>query len=124
VFIEGDNLDALKLLRESLLDSVKLIYIDPPYNTGRDFIYNDAFAAENDEYLIASNQETGSGDRSCRHGLVLASVVSPATARPGRNGRSGAPDQPGLHQVSGHGQGLRQEIGLIQQPSAAQLGLQ
>lgn len=63
VFIEGDNLDALKLLRESLLDSVKLIYIDPPYNTGRDFIYNDAFAAENDEYLIASNQETSSGDR-------------------------------------------------------------
>jgi len=63
VFVEGDNLDAIKLLRESLLDSVKLIYIDPPYNTGRDFIYNDAFAADNDEYLLASNQETTAGER-------------------------------------------------------------
>ena len=45
LFIEGDNLDALKLLQESYLGKVKLIYIDPPYNTGNDFIYNDDFAA-------------------------------------------------------------------------------
>ena len=44
LFIEGDNLDALKLLQESYLGKVKLIYIDPPYNTGNDFIYDDDFA--------------------------------------------------------------------------------
>ena len=44
LFIEGDNLDALKLLQESYLGKVKLVYIDPPYNTGNDFIYNDDFA--------------------------------------------------------------------------------
>jgi adenine-specific DNA-methyltransferase len=44
LFIEGDNLDALKLLQESYLGKVKLIYIDPPYNTGNDFVYNDDFA--------------------------------------------------------------------------------
>ena len=44
LFIEGDNLDALKLLQESYLGKVKLIYIDPPYNTGNDFVYDDDFA--------------------------------------------------------------------------------
>jgi adenine-specific DNA-methyltransferase len=56
LFIEGDNLDALKLLQESYLGKVKLIYIDPPYNTGNDFIYDDDFAETRDEYLFRSSQ--------------------------------------------------------------------
>lgn len=63
VFIEGDNLDALKLLQESYLGKVKLIYIDPPYNTGNDFVYHDDFAESTSEYLRRSGQvdETGAG---------------------------------------------------------------
>ncbi|MBM4555138.1 site-specific DNA-methyltransferase [Rhodococcus hoagii] len=61
LFIEGDNLDALKLLQESYLGKVKLIYIDPPYNTGNDFVYNDDFAETTDEYLLRSGQTDESG---------------------------------------------------------------
>lgn len=61
LFIEGDNLDALKLLQESYLGKVKLIYIDPPYNTGSDFIYEDDFAEGYNEYLIRSNQSSDEG---------------------------------------------------------------
>ena len=50
LYIEGDNLEVLKLLQESYLGAVKMIYIDPPYNTGNDFIYRDDFAVDNDEY--------------------------------------------------------------------------
>ena len=50
LYIEGDNLEALKLLQESYLGKVNMIYIDPPYNTGNDFIYNDDFKMSNDEY--------------------------------------------------------------------------
>jgi adenine-specific DNA-methyltransferase len=50
LYIEGDNLEALKLLQESYLNSIKMIYIDPPYNTGNDFIYRDNFAIDKDEY--------------------------------------------------------------------------
>lgn len=50
LFIEGDNLDALKLLQESYLGKVKMIYIDPPYNTGKDFVYHDNFAANTQQY--------------------------------------------------------------------------
>ena len=50
LYIEGDNLDVLKLLQESYLGKVKMIYIDPPYNTGNDFIYNDSFRSDDDEY--------------------------------------------------------------------------
>ena len=50
VYIEGDNLDTLKLLQESYLNSIKLIYIDPPYNTGHDFVYPDSFIMDNEEY--------------------------------------------------------------------------
>jgi adenine-specific DNA-methyltransferase len=57
LFIEGDNLDALKLLRETYLNKVKMIYIDPPYNTGNDFIYEDDFAEDSDAYLKRSNQK-------------------------------------------------------------------
>lgn len=63
LFIEGDNLDALKLLQETYLGKVKLIYIDPPYNTGNDFIYEDDFAADSDEYQLRSNQKDAVGNR-------------------------------------------------------------
>ena len=56
LFIEGDNLEALKLLQESYLGKVKLIYIDPPYNTGNDFVYEDDFAESSAEYLARSGQ--------------------------------------------------------------------
>ena len=58
LFIEGDNLDALKLLQESYLGKVKLIYIDPPYNTGGDFVYDDDFAESRADYLRRSGQTT------------------------------------------------------------------
>lgn len=58
LYIEGDNLDVLKLLQESYLGKVKMIYIDPPYNTGNDFIYRDDFARSSSEYM----EETGSVD--------------------------------------------------------------
>lgn len=63
LFIEGDNLDVLKLLQESYLGKVKLIYIDPPYNTGRDFIYDDDFAESTREYLFRSGQTDEEGQR-------------------------------------------------------------
>jgi len=63
LFIEGDNLDALKLLQETYLGKVKMIYIDPPYNTGKDFIYADNFAESADEYLQESGQKDNDGNR-------------------------------------------------------------
>lgn len=63
LFIEGDNLDALKLLQESYLGKVKLIYIDPPYNTGNDFVYDDDFAESTSDYLERSGQKSESGNR-------------------------------------------------------------
>lgn len=63
LFIEGDNLDVLKLLQETYLGKVKMIYIDPPYNTGNDFVYDDDFAEEASAYLKRSNQTDGSGNR-------------------------------------------------------------
>lgn len=63
LFIEGDNLDALKLLQETYLGKVKLIYIDPPYNTGEDFIYSDDFAETTGEYLVRSNQVDAEGNQ-------------------------------------------------------------
>jgi adenine-specific DNA-methyltransferase len=63
LFIEGDNLDALKLLQESYLGKVKLIYIDPPYNTGNDFVYDDDFAESTAEYLARSGQVDDDGSR-------------------------------------------------------------
>lgn len=56
IFIEGDNLDALKLLQETYLGKVKMIYIDPPYNTGNDFLYLDDFCEDSNSYLIRTNQ--------------------------------------------------------------------
>jgi len=63
LFIEGDNLDALKLLQESYLGKIKLIYIDPPYNTGHDLVYDDDFAESSAEYLERSEQRDRSGAR-------------------------------------------------------------
>lgn len=63
LFIEGDNLDALKMLQETYLGKVKMIYIDPPYNTGNDFIYNDDFSERNDLFLKRSNQVDSDGNR-------------------------------------------------------------
>jgi adenine-specific DNA-methyltransferase len=63
LFIEGDNLDALKLLQECYLNKVKLIYIDPPYNTGNDFVYDDDFAETTAEYLARSGQADSRGSR-------------------------------------------------------------
>ena len=63
VYIEGDNLDVLKLLRETYLGRVKMIYIDPPYNTGNDFIYNDDFAMDAEEFRLQDNQYDDQGNR-------------------------------------------------------------
>jgi len=63
LFIEGDNLDALKLIQETYLNKVKMIYIDPPYNTGKEFIYKDDFTESSADYLSRSNQKSESGDR-------------------------------------------------------------
>ena len=63
LFIEGDNLDALKLLQENYLGKVKMIYIDPPYNTGKDFIYNDDFAESSAEFFARSQQFDEEGNR-------------------------------------------------------------
>ncbi len=63
IFIEGDNLDALKLLQETYLNKIKMIYIDPPYNTGNDFVYNDDFAEDTAAFLQRSNQKDEEGNR-------------------------------------------------------------
>lgn len=63
IYIEGDNLDALKLLQETYLNKVKMIYIDPPYNTGNDFIYEDDFAEDTEAFLQRSNQKDEEGNR-------------------------------------------------------------
>ena len=63
LYIEGDNLDALKLLQETYLGKVKMIYIDPPYNTGSDFIYEDDFAENTEAYFERSNQKDEVGNR-------------------------------------------------------------
>lgn len=63
LYIEGDNLDVLKLLQETYLGKVKMIYIDPPYNTGNDFVYNDDFSESIDDFLDRSGQFDDDGNR-------------------------------------------------------------
>jgi adenine-specific DNA-methyltransferase len=63
LFIEGDNLNALKLLQETYLGAVKVIYIDPPYNTGKDFIYRDKFSASKEDFERGSGQRDDEGGR-------------------------------------------------------------
>ncbi len=66
LFIEGDNLEVLKLLQETYLGKVKLIYIDPPYNTGKDFIYKDRFVASKEDFEKATGERTKEGGRLVR----------------------------------------------------------
>ena len=63
VFIEGDNLEVLKLLRDTYNDKIKMIYIDPPYNTGNDFVYNDDFSDPKQRYLEITGQVDSDGNR-------------------------------------------------------------
>ena len=63
LFIEGDNLEALKLLQEAYLGAVKMIYVDPPYNTGNDFLYEDDFSESIAEYLIRTEQTDDTGKK-------------------------------------------------------------
>ena len=63
LYIEGDNLEVLKLLQETYLGKIKMIYIDPPYNTGNDFVYNDDFAQSAGKYLESSGQFDEQGNR-------------------------------------------------------------
>ena len=63
LYIEGDNLDVLKCLKETYMGKVKMIYIDPPYNTGNDFVYEDDFAESSAEYLANSGQYDNQGNR-------------------------------------------------------------
>ena len=63
LYIEGDNLDVLKLLQETYLGKIKMIYIDPPYNTGNDFVYSDDFAEDIDSYLEKSGQFDKNGNK-------------------------------------------------------------
>src|SRR5699024_8017174 len=63
LFIEGDNLEVLKLLQKSYHKKVKMIYIDPPYNTGNDFVYKDNFRDNIQNYLRQTNQVDGQGNK-------------------------------------------------------------
>ena len=63
LYIEGDNLEVLKLLQETYLGKIKMIYIDPPYNTGNDFVYNDEFSQDADDYMSNSGQTDEDGNR-------------------------------------------------------------
>ncbi len=63
VYIEGDNLEVLKILQETYLNKIKMIYIDPPYNTGKDFIYNDSFEIDKEEYEQELNLRDDDGNK-------------------------------------------------------------
>ena len=67
LYIEGDNLEVLKLLQETYLGQIKMIYIDPPYNTGNDFVYNDDFKQTTEEYLDESGQFDEEGNRLAKN---------------------------------------------------------
>lgn len=67
LYIEGDNLEVLKLLQETYLGKIKMIYIDPPYNTGNDFVYEDDFAQNTEEYLVNSGQFDVEGNRLAKN---------------------------------------------------------
>lgn len=77
LFIEGDNLDALKLLQENYLSQIKVIYIDPPYNTGSDLVYLDDFATSSDEYLKSSNIYCSGIVMLLRRHVDIVSPISP-----------------------------------------------
>ena len=77
LYIEGDNLDVLKVLRETYLGKVKMIYIDPPYNTGNDFVYNDDFSQSKEEFEVVSGHYDQDGNQ----------VVTPMSRNLESNGR-------------------------------------
>lgn len=62
LYIEGDNLEVLKMLRQNYYGAIKMVYIDPPYNTGEDFVYNDSFKMTSDEYEVGSGVKTENGE--------------------------------------------------------------
>ena len=76
LYIEGDNLEVLKLLQRSYMGKVKMIYIDPPYNTGNDFVYHDDFAMSSDEYEEARGETDNIGQRIPPVALQRIPVVS------------------------------------------------
>ena len=59
IFIEGENLEVLKILRKSYINKIKMIYIDPPYNTGKDFVYKDNFSDRTEDYLRKNRRKIG-----------------------------------------------------------------
>ena len=77
LYIEGDNLEVLKVLRETYLGKVKMIYIDPPYNTGNDFVYNDDFSMRNEEFVIRNGFVDEDGNK----------IVDPMQRNTESNGR-------------------------------------
>lgn len=75
LYIEGDNLEVLKLLQETYLGKVKMIYIDPPYNTGNDFVYEDDFAQSAEEYLANSGQFDEEGNKLFPNAEVMVAFT-------------------------------------------------
>lgn len=67
VYIEGDNLEVLKIIRETYLNKIKMIYIDPPYNTGNDFVYNDKFKQSQEEYQESTDEYDELGNRMVKN---------------------------------------------------------
>ncbi|MDR3292041.1 MAG: site-specific DNA-methyltransferase, partial [Methanobrevibacter sp.] len=67
LYIEGDNLEVLKLLQKTYYGKIKMIYIDPPYNTGKDFIYPDNYKDNLENYLEISRQVSSTGEREREH---------------------------------------------------------
>jgi adenine-specific DNA-methyltransferase len=70
VFIEGDNLEVLNLLQKSYFGKIKMIYIDPPYNTGKEFIYPDKYSETLDTYLEHTGQKDSGGENFDQHGFI------------------------------------------------------
>ena len=75
LMIEGDNLEVLKLLQKSYTNKVKLIYIDPPYNTGKDFVYRDNYKDGIRSYLKITGQLDGNGDKLCSNTDASAGFI-------------------------------------------------
>ncbi|MBQ3403506.1 MAG: site-specific DNA-methyltransferase, partial [Synergistaceae bacterium] len=76
IYIEGDNLDALRVIRKSLRQKVKMIYIDPPYNTGNDFIYRDNFTASREDYSRSEGSTDSEGFRVIKNTVANGRIHS------------------------------------------------
>lgn len=75
LYIEGDNLEVLKLLQETYLGKIKMIYIDPPYNTGNDFVYEDDFRIESGVWSVKSGDYDDEGNRLVKISKVTADFI-------------------------------------------------